>query len=113
MEVPPELPCILARFHVLETSLFWFDAEAQDNNDLHNKKTDHEAEDTTNAVKAEQGDGQEWRKDGCTTPKGVADSGRAQAEGVTQSSYLLPIPPVTGQIIGASEAEPSAISIVL
>jgi len=50
MEVPPELPCILARFHVLETPLFWFDAEAEDNNNLDEENTDHQREDAANAV---------------------------------------------------------------
>src|SRR5229473_526340 len=72
MEFPPEPPCILALYHVLEPPFFWFDAEAEDDNNLHEKKTNHQAEDAANSIGAEQGDGQEGRENRGATAKGIA-----------------------------------------
>src|SRR5882762_1935633 len=72
MEFPPEPPCILALFHILEAPFFWFDAEAEDNKNLREEKTDHQAEDAANSIGAEKGDGQEGRENRGATAKGIA-----------------------------------------
>src|ERR1700675_4262017 len=79
IEFPPEPPCILVLFHVLEPPLFGLYAEAEDDNNLHEEKTHHQAEDTTNPVRPEQGDGQEGRENRRGTPKSVADTRGPQA----------------------------------
>src|ERR1700704_6343969 len=78
--LPPKPPCILALFHVLEPPLFWFDSVAEDDNDLHKEKADHQTEDAANPVRAEQGDGQEGRENRCASAKGVADSRGSQTD---------------------------------
>src|SRR6266478_9140932 len=79
MEFPPEPPCILALYHVLEPPYFGLNAEAEDDNYLHEEKADHQTEDAANPVRPEQGDGQEGREDRCTAAKGVADPRCPQA----------------------------------
>src|SRR2546429_9487101 len=80
IEFPPEPPCILALFHVLEPPLFGLDSEAEDDNDLHEEKTDHQTEHAANPVRVEQGDGQEGRENRRTETKGVADSRSPQTD---------------------------------
>src|SRR5258708_6011790 len=79
IEFPPRQPCILALFHVLEPPLFRLNSEADDDDDLHKEKSDHQTEDAANPVGPEQGDGEEGRENRRTTPKGVADSRSSQA----------------------------------
>src|ERR1700682_2821089 len=79
IEFPPELPCILALFHLLKPPLFGLDAEAEDHDDLHEEKTDHQAEHAANPVGPKQGDGQEGRENRRGTPKSVADTRGPQA----------------------------------
>jgi len=62
IEFPPEPPCILALYHVLEPPLFGLNSEAEDHHGLHEEKADHQTEDTANPVRPEQGDGQEGRE---------------------------------------------------
>src|SRR5271169_6583189 len=78
IDVPPEPPCILDLIHVFEAPLFGFDAEAEDDNDLHQQKTDDHRDDTANSVGMEKRDGQEGSKDGRAAPEGVADARSAQ-----------------------------------
>src|SRR5439155_5161462 len=80
IDLPPEPPCILALFHVLEPPLFGLDSEAEDDNDLHEEKTDHQTEHAANPVRVEQGDGQEGRENRRTETKGVADSRSPQTD---------------------------------
>src|SRR6266566_1637947 len=70
IESPPQPPCILALYHVLEPPPF---------HDLHEEKTDHQTEDTANPVRPKQGDGQEGRENRRGTPKSVADTRGPQA----------------------------------
>src|SRR6266436_6072999 len=79
MEFPPEPPCILALYHVLEPPYFGLNAEAEDDNYLHEEKADHQTENAANPVGSEQGDGQEGRENRRGTPKSVADTGGPQA----------------------------------
>src|SRR6202171_694967 len=79
IEFPPEPPCILALFHVLKPALFRLNSEAEDDNNLHEEKADHQAEDAANSVGPEQGDGQKWRENRGGAPKSVADSRGPQA----------------------------------
>src|SRR6202171_4299731 len=79
IEFPPEPPCILALYHVLKPALFRLNSEAEDDNNLHEEKADHEAEDAANSVGPEQGDGQKWRENRGGAPKSVADSRGPQA----------------------------------
>src|SRR5437660_7678793 len=79
IEFPPQPPCILALYHVLEPPLFGLNSEAEDHHDLHEEKTDHQTEDTANPVRPEQGDGQEGRENRRGTPKSVADTRGPQA----------------------------------
>src|SRR6266480_2707332 len=46
IEFPPQPPCILALYHVLEPPLLGLNSEAEDHHDLHEEKTDHQTEDT-------------------------------------------------------------------
>src|ERR1700731_5355864 len=68
IEFPPEPPCILVLFHVLKPPLFGLNAKAEDDNNLHEQKTDHQAEDTANPVRPEKGDAQEGRENRRGTP---------------------------------------------
>src|ERR1700731_4847745 len=79
IEFPPEPSCILVLFHVLKPPLFGLNAKAEDDNNLHEQKTDHQAEDTANPVRPEKGDGQEGRENRRGTPKSVADTRGPQA----------------------------------
>src|SRR5712664_1795852 len=79
IDLPPEPPCILVSFHVLKPPLFRLNAETQDGSDLHEEKADHQTEDASNSVGPEQRNGQEWRENRRSTPKGVADSRSPQA----------------------------------
>src|SRR3982074_2098139 len=78
--LPPEPPCILALFHVLEPPLFWFNSEAEDDNDLHKEKSDHQTEDAANPIRAEQSDCEKGRENRTTAAKGIADSRSPQAD---------------------------------
>src|SRR6266481_8988 len=78
IEFPPEPPCILALYHVLGPPLFRLNSEAEDDNNLHEEKADHQAEDAANSVRPEQGDGDKGRENRRSTAKGVADSGGPQ-----------------------------------
>src|SRR5260370_39812596 len=79
IEFPPEPPCILSLYHLLEPPLFGLNSEAEDHDDLHEEKTDHQSEDTANPVGPAQGDGQEGRENRRGTPKSVADTRSPQA----------------------------------
>src|ERR1700674_457838 len=79
IEFPPEPLCILALYHVLEPPLFGLNSEAEDDNNLHEEKPDHQTEDTANPARPEQGDGQEGRENRRGTSKSVADTRGPQA----------------------------------
>src|ERR1700674_399435 len=79
IDLPPGSLRILVLFHILEPPLFGLNSEAEDHGDLHEEKANHQAEDTTNPVRPEQGDGQEGRENRRGTPKSVANTGGPQA----------------------------------
>src|SRR5260370_34650099 len=57
IEFPPEPPCILALYHLLEPPIFGLNSEPADHDELNEKKAEQQSEDTAKTEVPAQSDG--------------------------------------------------------